>query len=130
MEHWMAAFVYCDEVLVCDANKDEGILKGKLERMKIEQFNKMCLNNREDQGEFEIPKLRVQQEVDGMRNWGSYGIVLNNCQEWITKLLTKLGVRDTAPHTSALGTFFTVGLAATTIGCLAYLLYKARSPPT
>lgn len=130
MEHWMAAFVYCDEVLVCDANKDEGILKGKLERMKIEQFNKMCLKNREDQGEFEIPKLRVQQEVDGMRNWGSYNIVLNNCQEWITKLLTKLGVRGTAPHTSALGTFFTLGLAATAIGGLGYLLFKARSPPT
>lgn len=161
-EHWMAAFVYCDEVLVCDATDVNGILKGKLERVKIEEFKKMYLNNRvptappsvysrsvdfgyrllsrqfptrhcmtKDQGEFEISKLRVEQGVDDMRNWGSYGILLNNCQDWITELLKILRVRDTAPYTSARGAVVTGTLAvAGTTAVVGYGLHKLLSPST
>lgn len=92
----MIAFVYDDEVLLCDGDNVNGNLEGKCERLKIEEFKKRCFNNKIDNGEFEIPKRRVEQEVDNMKTWGSYDPLLNNCQDWFKELLKKLQVRDTA----------------------------------
>lgn len=97
----MIAFVYDDEVLLCDGDNVNGNLEGKCERLKIEEFKKMCFNNKIDNGEFEIPKRRVEQEVDNMKTWGSYDPLLNNCQDWFKELLKKLQVRDTGPYLHA-----------------------------
>lgn len=96
--HWMAAFVYDDEVLLCDGNNVNRTLEGTCKRLKIEEFKKLRFENKIDHGERKIPKQRVEQEVDNMRNCGSYSIRQNNCQDWLKELLKKLRVRDTAPY--------------------------------
>lgn len=120
LDHWMIAFVYDDEVLLCDGNKVQGNLEGKCERLTIEEFNKRCFNNKKYHGKFKIPKRRVEQEVDNMKNRGSYNALLNNCQDWLNGLLTKLKVRNTAPYqtarTAVLKGIFRAGVIAAELG--------------
>lgn len=135
LDHWMIAFVYDDEVLLCDGTKVQGNLEGKCERLTIEEFNKRCFNNKEDHGKFEIPKRRVEQEVDNMKKRGSYDPVLNNCQKWCNELLTKLKVRNTAPYqtarTAVLGGILRAGLTVAEFGLFegTLRLLSGRTPP-
>lgn len=135
LDHWMIAFVYDDEVLLCDATKVQGNLEGKCERLTIEEFNKRCFNNKQYHGKFEIPKRRVEQEVDNMKKRGSYDPLLNNCQNWFIELLTKLKVRNTAPYetarTAVLGGILRAGLTVAEFGPFegTLRLLSRRTPP-
>lgn len=131
----MIAFVYDDEVLLCDGTKVQGNLEGKCERLTIEEFNKRCFNNKQYHGKFEIPKRRVEQEVDNMKKRGSYDPLLNNCQNWFIELLTKLKVRNTAPYetarTAVLGGILRAGLTVAEFGPFegTLRLLSRRTPP-
>ncbi|KAH9364963.1 hypothetical protein HPB48_001671 [Haemaphysalis longicornis] len=69
----MAAFVYCDVVLVCDATDVNGILKGKLERVKIEEFEEMCRNNEDSLAKAahsaDTPPFEGATRGDDARHW-------------------------------------------------------------
>lgn len=122
LQHWKAGFTYDDEVLVCDADDVEGRLKGKCERMKLDEFNKMCLANKKCLGKFQIPKQRVEENVAELNNHSRYDFVTNNCQKWLRALLKKMKVPDSDVYIDGEEGLF-LGLAAFLFAGVGYSIY-------
>lgn len=115
-QHWMVAFVYDDEVLICDGNNVNGNLVGKCDRLKVEEFNRRCFNNKKFLGEYKIPKQRVEENVDDIKYYGNYWLLINNCKDWLKALLKKMELRDCTPYTDAFSAVAYLTLGAVGIG--------------
>lgn len=125
----MAAFDYCDEVLLCDATDVDGALIGRCESLKNEEFHfrypkkKLIL-------QCDIPKQFVRERVAALRNCGRYDALSNNCQKWIKNVMESLGLDtsrlDCDAETIAFYTAFTMFTVGT--GFWLYSLLPSEQP--
>lgn len=93
VEHWMVAFEYEDEVLVCDAVEDNGELTGRCKCKAKNEFHHKY-PEKTTLGYYEISKEFVKNTVEAIKNDGPYDVVCNNCQKWLKKLLYRLTVAN------------------------------------
>lgn len=92
-DHWMVAFEYQDEVLVCDAVNDEGELTGRCRLKGKEEFHRTYAR-KIHLGHYNVSKEFVKKTVNSMEKNGRYDILSNNCQNWLRKLLNRMSVAN------------------------------------
>ncbi|KAH6933215.1 hypothetical protein HPB50_013544 [Hyalomma asiaticum] len=118
--HWAVAFVYHDgSALYCDAgcDPDSGELVGgsawktktQLDTMNVKKIHL---------GKHRIPESRVTAIIRELCTRGLYHFTKNNCQKWVTELLSGLGIEVPPSLTDAEQV---VAPAATKIGFAAML---------
>lgn len=90
-DHWLVAFEYEDQLLVCDAVNIRGELTGRCREKGKKEFHKKN-PLKIPLGEFDIPKVFLRESVKRMEKNGRYDLLVNNCQTWIKKLLNRTGV--------------------------------------
>ncbi|XP_077550553.1 uncharacterized protein LOC144163621 [Haemaphysalis longicornis] len=127
--HWMVAFDYWDEVLLCDATQVDGALIGKCVSITTEEFHcrypkkKLIL-------QCDIPKQFVRERVEAFRNCGRYDLLSNNCQKWIKSVMESMRLDtsrlDCDAETIAFYTVFTMFTVGTVFGL--YRLHPSEQP--
>lgn len=114
-EHWLVAFEYEDEVIVCDAVKVDGELTGRYRSKEKDEFHKDN-SNKKYLGEYNIPKEIVKDAVKNMMKYGSYDPLSNNCQKWLKDLLKSVEVDISRLSPDAKTSFFSVMASAFAVG--------------
>lgn len=123
----MAAFKYDDAVLVCDANDENGTLKGNCQQMSIDNFEKEYAGDKKYLGRFEISKQEVKDNVEELKNYGPYDFLTNNCQKWLRVLLKKTTVPD-SPGLIEAKTGLKAFLGALLFAGVGYSIYTYLKP--
>lgn len=101
--HWLVAFDYEEEVIVCEALNTNGVLEGQWHSQNREEFHKQ-FPKKKYLGQFHISKDAVKGIVQKMIDCGRYNLFSNNCQKWLKEVLKSLEV-----DTSNLGPDATTG---------------------
>uniref|UniRef100_A0A6B0UTL9 Uncharacterized protein n=1 Tax=Ixodes ricinus TaxID=34613 RepID=A0A6B0UTL9_IXORI len=99
MKHWSVEVCYDgNKWFICDATEIEGKLKGMIRALSGDEAARRPMDKRVNLGKHSIEKGQLMDVVADLDQDEDYHPISNNCQHWVHKLLTALGV----PYSHAL----------------------------